>query len=75
MQRAGSLTADGAPETTTMVVDPVRGMKIDRDPAIVVIQPGASYYFCDAACADAFRDESDRWFAVLDRDPFERAQH
>ena len=49
------------PETTTTVIDPVCGMTIDRDGAIVVIHGGVSYHFCDVACADTFRDEPERW--------------
>ena len=58
---------------STMVIDPVCGMTIDADPAIVVIHAGASYHFCEAACADTFSDEPDRWLGGLDRDPFEHA--
>lgn len=43
------------PETSTKVVDPVCGMAIDREVAIVVVHAGASYYFCDVACAETFR--------------------
>lgn len=49
------------PDVVTQAVDPVCGMLIDRDDAIVVTYAGAPYYFCEAACADIFRDEPERW--------------
>ena len=62
-------------ETPTTVIDPVCGMAIDRNAAIVVIHAGASFYFCDIACADTFRDEPGRWVGELDRDPLDHAHH
>lgn len=62
-------------ETLTTVIDPVCGMALDRDAAVVVIHAGASYHFCDVACADTFRDEPERWLRGRDRDPFEHAHH
>ncbi len=58
-------------ENSTRVVDPVCGMAIDRDRAIVVDHMGTSYYFCDAACAETFRDEPERWIGGQDQGPLE----
>lgn len=46
---------------TAMVIDPVCGMTIDRDQAIWLEHAGRTYYFCDPACVDTFRDEPGRW--------------
>lgn len=48
-------------EPTVIVVDPVCGMTIDADQAIRVEHGAQTYYFCDPACADTFRDEPGRW--------------
>lgn len=45
----------------TQVVDPVCGMIIDREAAVVVTCRGVAYHFCEAACADVFGDEPERW--------------
>ena len=60
-------------EIPTNVVDPVCGMEIERKAAIVVVHAGASYHFCDVACAETFRDEPERWLRGRDQDPFEHA--
>jgi YHS domain-containing protein len=41
--------------------DPVCGMRIAHDSAIVVEYRGTIYRFCDPACAETFRDEPERW--------------
>ena len=61
------------PETSPKVVDPVCGMAIDREAVIVVVHAGPSYYFCDVACADTFRDEPERWLTGRDQAPLEHA--
>ncbi len=61
------------PETSAKVVDPVCGMAIDREAAIVVVHAGAPYHFCDIACAHTFREEPERWVTGRDRDPLEPA--
>lgn len=57
----------------TKVVDPVCGMEIDRETAIVVEHAGRSHHFCDVACAETFMDEPERWLVGQGRDPFEHA--
>ena len=37
--------------------DPVCGMKVDREKAIVLEHDGRRHYFCSQHCADAFRDQ------------------
>ena len=63
------------PEIPTTAVDPVCGMTIDRNAAILVNHAGASYHFCDIACADTFRAEPERWVTGLDRGPLEHTRH
>ncbi len=41
--------------------DPVCGMQVDPQAAIAVDQAGDTYYFCESACADTFRDDPERW--------------
>ncbi len=43
------------------VTDPVCGMQVDPETAVVVEHGGRAYYFCETACADTFRDDPDRW--------------
>lgn len=57
------------PETFTKVVDPVCGVAINREAAIVVVHAGAPRYFCDVACAETFRDEPERWLTGRDQAP------
>lgn len=49
--------------TSATVIDPVCGMLVDPAAAgiITVEHVDRPYYFCDAACADTFRDDPDRW--------------
>ena len=47
--------------TTTNTVDPVCGMTIDPRTAIAVVHDRATYYFCETACAETFRDQPQRW--------------
>ena len=42
-------------------IDPVCGMQVDPQAAIAVVHAGDTYYFCESACADTFRDDPDRW--------------
>ena len=46
------------PTTTS---DPVCGMQVDPKTALVVEYASETYYFCESACADTFRDDPDRW--------------
>jgi len=46
-----------------MTSDPVCGMQIDRETAVAVEYAGDTYYFCESACADTFRDDPDRWIS------------
>ncbi|MGK2850322.1 MAG: YHS domain-containing protein [Candidatus Limnocylindrales bacterium] len=48
-------------EPTVIVMDPVCGMTIDAGNAIRIDHGDQTYYFCDPACADTFRDEPERW--------------
>lgn len=41
--------------------DPVCGMQVDPKTAVAVEYAGETYYFCEPACADTFRDDPDRW--------------
>jgi YHS domain-containing protein len=52
------------------VTDPVCGMIIDRESAISVVHQGKAHYFCEAACADTFKDDPERW-----ADGFEHRAH
>ena len=45
----------------TTVTDPVCGMEVDPKAAITIEYAGVTYHFCEAACADTFRDDPDRW--------------
>ena len=45
--------------------DPVCGMEVDPATAVAVEYGGRVYYFCEAACADTFRDDPDRWIPVV----------
>lgn len=44
-----------------MVTDPVCGMAVDPATAIQLSVDRRSYYFCEAACADTFRADPQRW--------------
>ena len=44
-----------------MVTDPVCGMSVDPSTAIQIDVDGGSYYFCEAACAETFREDPQRW--------------
>lgn len=48
-------------ESTPVVIDPVCGMHVDAASAVAVEYDGRTYYFCEAACADTFRDDPGRW--------------
>jgi YHS domain-containing protein len=48
-------------EIHDQVTDPVCGMTIRREDAIYVIHDGSMYHFCEAVCADTFRDDPPRW--------------
>ncbi|MEO5919234.1 MAG: YHS domain-containing protein [Candidatus Limnocylindrales bacterium] len=41
--------------------DPVCGMSVDPTVTVAVSYRGQEYYFCEAVCADMFRDDPDRW--------------
>lgn len=41
--------------------DPVCGMQVDPNTAVSVEYAGETYYFCESACAETFRDDPDRW--------------
>ena len=47
--------------TSTTATDPVCGMPIDPASSVAVDHDGRTYYFCESACADTFRDDPDRW--------------
>ena len=57
---------DAKPQAT----DPVCGMHIAHDTAIVVEYRGTTYRFCDPACAETFRDEPERWVGAGDKPGF-----
>jgi len=42
-------------------IDPVCGMRVARDTALHLKFQGITYWFCDPACADTFRDDPERW--------------
>lgn len=44
-----------------LVTDPVCGMKLDPVGAVSVDHGGATYWFCEQACAETFRGDPDRW--------------
>ncbi|MES2210608.1 MAG: ATP-binding cassette domain-containing protein [Chloroflexota bacterium] len=60
-------------ETATTVVDPVCGMTVEPETAIVVVHAGAPYYFCEIACAETFSDGPERWLVRQDPDPLEHS--
>ena len=45
----------------TNSIDPVCGMSVDPATAIQIKLDGHSYYFCEVACADTFREDPQRW--------------
>lgn len=47
--------------TTKWLADPVCGMAVDPATAIQVNVDESSYYFCESACADTFREDPKRW--------------
>lgn len=49
----------------TSTTDPVCGMQVDPETAVTVAYGGDTYYFCEQACADTFRDDPDRWIPQL----------
>lgn len=55
-------------EPRAHVIDPVCGMGVDPDDAIQVTHAGTAYYFCEAVCAEIFRDEPERWVEELEGD-------
>lgn len=57
-------------EIHDQVTDPVCGMTIHREDAIHVVHAGITYHFCEAVCADTFRDDPERW-----ADGFEHRAH
>ena len=43
-------------------IDPVCGMETDPAAVVEMVEvAGRSYYFCESACAETFRDEPERW--------------
>ena len=44
--------------------DPVCGMQVDPSTSVAVEYAGETYYFCESACADTFRDDPDRWIPL-----------
>jgi len=55
------------------VVDPVCGMEIDRETAIIVEHAGTSHHFCDVACAETFTDDPERWLPPRGGTPLQHA--
>ena len=47
--------------TRVGAIDPVCGMDVDPVTAITVEYGGTRYYFCEAVCAEVFREEPQRW--------------
>ena len=41
--------------------DPVCGMTVDPKTVVAIEYAGVTYYFCESACADTFREDPDRW--------------
>lgn len=56
-------------DVTMPVVDPVCGMTVDADEAVRVTHGGTVYYFCEAACAEIFRDDPERWIEGRGAEP------
>ena len=48
-------------KAATATFDPVCGMQVDPATAVTVDFGGRTYYFCERACAETFRDEPERW--------------
>ena len=44
-----------------LATDPVCGMKVPAGGPLSEVHRGTTYWFCDPACADTFRDDPDRW--------------
>lgn len=47
--------------TSQSVIDPVCDMSISPQTAMTLPWEGRTYYFCEAACRDTFRDDPARW--------------
>ena len=47
--------------TLNATTDPVCGMSVDPTITVAVSYRGQEYYFCEAVCADTFRDDPNRW--------------
>ncbi|MBI3746306.1 MAG: YHS domain-containing protein [Chloroflexi bacterium] len=47
--------------TKAQAVDPVCGMEVEPEAALAVEYGGTRYLFCEAACAETFREDPDRW--------------
>ena len=60
-------------DSVTQVVDPVCGMTIDREKAVTIVHQGTTYYFCEAACAETFREDPERWINASEHDPMRHA--
>jgi YHS domain-containing protein len=60
-------------DVMTKVVDPVCGMAIERNEAVVVEYRGKTYYFCEDVCAEIFREEPERWVEKSEHDPLSHA--
>ncbi len=58
-------TTDGDVEDEAIAVDPVCGMDVAVDEAAATVEvAGETYHFCGEGCADAFRDDPDRYREV-----------
>ena len=42
-------------------IDPVCGMDVDPATAVAVEYDGTTYFFCETACAETFREDPQRW--------------
>lgn len=47
--------------TPITATDPVCDMQVNTATAITVEHDGRTYFFCEPACADTFRDDPERW--------------
>jgi YHS domain-containing protein len=56
---AGKGSGKGPDRTEETVQDPVCGMYVAREDAIVGVLEGKRHYFCSMDCLDKFRDQLD----------------
>jgi YHS domain-containing protein len=57
-------TAEDVQVASTKVVDPVCGMSIDAEAAIVAEHEGETYHFCSAYCKEQFVQDPEKYISA-----------